>query len=189
MDETTQATPILTNEFELTEELLREAFQASFRTDWWIAPILLHFAAWVIGVLMVSSDLINQSPLPVLLLSVAYLVFVIIWTIERFLLRPGRQAKQHIQQDKEKYGIEKVIALARFEEGRIDFTTKDAPQDHQQPSYEHVVRILQTEHLILLFTKGKMMYFLGSSGFQNGTEEDFWRLIAEKCPEAKRKRR
>ena len=70
---------------------------------------------------------------------------------------------------------------------RFEFREEDVlmtlPSGEQDPvRCDSLTRAVQTKNLILIFTNAQTMLILDRAGFQNGTEEDFWSLIVEKCP-------
>ena len=71
----------------------------------------------------------------------------------------------------------------RFEFREEDLGMTQPSGEQSEPvAWDSLTRAAQTRDLILVFTKNQTMLILDRSGFQNGTEDDFWRLISEKCP-------
>ena len=57
------------------------------------------------------------------------------------------------------------------------------PSGEEDPvAYGSLTRAVQTQNLVLLFTKAATMLILDRAGFQNGTEEDFWTRLIDECP-------
>ncbi len=55
--------------------------------------------------------------------------------------------------------------------------------------YKSLRRVLETKDLLILTTKARLSYPLDPVRFVNGSQEDFWRLMKEKCPKALPKKR
>ena len=51
-------------------------------------------------------------------------------------------------------------------------------------AYDDIRKIFRTQHYIVLVTFRRKMLMLTANGFQDDKEEDFTRLMKEKCPMA-----
>lgn len=67
-----------------------------------------------------------------------------------------------------------------FREENVLMTLPSGEKDPVE--YDSLTRAVQTRGLILVFTNAQTMLILDRAGFQNGTEEDFWTQLVEKCP-------
>lgn len=67
-----------------------------------------------------------------------------------------------------------------FREENLQITLPSGEED--PVAYDSLTRAVRTKSLVLVFTKAQTMLILDRAGFQNGTEEDFWTRLKEKCP-------
>ena len=67
-----------------------------------------------------------------------------------------------------------------FREENVGMTLPSGEKDPVE--YDSLTRAVETRGLILVFTNAQTMLILDRAGFQNGTEEDFWTQIVNKCP-------
>ena len=132
------------------------------------ALIILGYSLWVWLIGGESKYWATAFLSLVMLGLMAYTNFVV----------PGRTAKAQAAK------IQEVNGGTAF---RFEFREEDVlmtlPSGEQDPvSNDNLTRAVQTKDLILVFTKVQTMLILDRAGFQNGTEEDFWALLPEKCP-------
>ena len=67
-----------------------------------------------------------------------------------------------------------------FREENMLMTRPSGEEDSVE--YDRLTRAVGSKRLILVFTNAHTMLILDRAGFQNGTEEDFWTRLTEKCP-------
>ena len=179
----------LVNECEYSQERLADAYRATRKTPrfiFWIVILLVcaaFFAAEAVKVVR------NRAYMPlwlVILCPLLALVYVGFICYHVFFA-PKVAAKRSERRSRELSGGEPPRQLASFSEHEVTFHT-EKPLTELSLGYDVFKTVIERKSQIILCTKQKRMILLDKNGFQNGTVEDFWKLIAEKCPEAKLKR-
>jgi hypothetical protein len=99
---------------------------------------------------------------------------------------PRKTAKAQVPRIRENNGG--LNFLFRFREDAFAMLGPDRGEEIPL-SYSSVNRIVQSKHLILVFTDARKMLLVDRTSFENGTEADFWTLMAEKCPSAQVKKK
>lgn len=188
MDETAQATPALTNECEFNRENLETSLRAYMKTPMNIVADVLYVAIIVTQILSMAIPRAMGIPITIRPLSILVIVIGVFMLCWRHLFLPKYSAKVQIKRREELLGVDRFPMELEL---RDDALVSRVPQFNEERSlpYDKLRRIQETEKLIVLITKQRQLMTLDKAGFRNGTEEDFWRLISEKCPDAKRKRR
>ena len=157
----------------MDEAVLRRAYRLSGRSR-----ILLMFAfaaLWlVIGIVFIL--LWGVSPIRILLLVLALLYVVL------GLYAPVRNAKLQVRRLQELKGISSYENDTFFTETELTGRTSIS-QDITHLRYEDISFIRKSGSLILIQTKAKLFSLLDKDRFENGTEADFWKLLAEKRPD------
>ncbi len=95
----------------------------------------------------------------------------------------NRSVKRTLNQNEELWHAKSWDITTRFTETEI---VREAEVDSSQTNttYSAVKRLIPYKNLILLKTKSKLFLIIDRTRFENGTEDDFWRLMNEKCPNA-----
>ena len=96
---------------------------------------------------------------------------------------PRRTANQVFRRVKEQYRADEYERTNSFFPQEI-LSESSVSSDCIHLPYDNVVRITKWKGYIILHTTAQMLYMLDSTRFENGTEDDFWRLMNEKCPDA-----
>ena len=94
-----------------------------------------------------------------------------------------RSVTRALDRSEEKWHVRGFDTTIRFTD--TEFIDKDCVSaDENRYDYAIVRRLVPYKHLILLHTKARQFLMLDRTRFENGTEDDFWRLMNEKCPKA-----
>ena len=188
MDETAQATPVLTNECETNRKTLEEAMRASLKSPvYYVADVGIGCGMIVMLVIAITTRRPTESKLPLYALS----LFCAAMILFRYLFIPRYSAAMQMKRKKELVGTDRFPVETGFFDSEILTRVQNNGQINEEfrISYDKLRRIVETKNLIVLITKQWQFFTLDKAGFKNGSEEDFWRLVSEKCPEAKLKRR
>lgn len=188
MDETAQATPVLTNECELNRENLEASLRAYMKTPLNLVADILYVLIIVAQILSIAIPRAMGIPIPIRPMTIFVIVaaaFMLCW---RHLFLPKYSAKVQMKRREELLGADRFPMEFELRDDALVSRVLQFNEERRL-SYDKLRCIHETEKLIVLVTKQRQLSTLDKAGFRNGTEEDFWRLIAEKCPEAKIKRR
>lgn len=96
---------------------------------------------------------------------------------------PRRTANLVFRRIKEQYRAEEYERTNSFLPQEI-LSESSISADRTHLPYDKVTRIILWKGYIILRTTAQMLYILDGSRFENGTDEDFWKLMNEKCPKA-----
>lgn len=180
MDENT----CLTNRCEINCKTLEEALRAFLKSPvYCVSDVLMGCLMIAMLVVVIRTD---TSPMVIIpfVVCVAMILF-------RYLFLPKYSARIQMKPKAELVGTDSFPVENSFLDSEILIRVVNDGHVNEElhVSYDKLLRVVETKNLIVLITKKRQTFSLDKNGFRNGTEEDFWRLIAEKCPEAKIKRR
>ena len=178
----------LMNTCVLDKAALQEAMKASMRRPFFrvLRAIELLVAAAALGLLIwavaakQSSSTILQA---VFLLAAALFFFV-----QQFILYPRRAVKNQLLRQALDEGAAALKNRLWFTEENVANRRGDSPELRHM-DYKKIKRVSETRRLILLTTRRNRVIPLDKKGFENGSAEDLFRLLAVKCPKLKTERR
>lgn len=170
---------LLTNACDYNEAHLAEAVRQQMRQTRRLQNLLLGVT---LTVLLVYSLILwfKLHQTRYLFFSGAALLVGMFLLYMIFLL-PGKSAKAQVEKIRQKTGGINFRTVFRPE--GIGFINP-AGQETTTVSYRTVDKVVPAKDLILLFTAEKQMILLDPGRFENGVEEDFWKLMNEYCPSA-----
>jgi len=97
---------------------------------------------------------------------------------------PVLYARRYMNQVREMYGGFKVVAITyRFYEDKI--RTEGTTGAKMEVEYGQIIRVKETEHLILLKRKKNLVHMLEKDKFIRGDLTDFRAFLMEKMPDGK----
>ena len=178
----------LMNQCETDGETLEEAQRAYMERPAGRAIDICFLFFLVIAVAALILEHVFEFRSRITAQSVFLMVYSTAMLVWRQVFFPKRWAKTSLRRRQELYGVAQLTEKKYFLDNELMVRTEQI-EEELHLSYAVFHRVIETKNLIVLFTKQRLMITLDKNGFQNGTAEDFWKLIAEKCPEAKLKRR
>lgn len=174
----------LVNECETNQETIEEGMRAYMKASGsFIVDVVLVALLVVSMVILIALRVQGSTLLTFGLLDLFCLAMVVF----RYVFVPRQSAKMQTRRKEELFGTGRITGKYFFMDEEIMSRTEQVVEELHLP-YERIRRAVETRRLIVLITKQRQMLMLNKAGFQNGTVEDFWKLLAEKCPEAKIKR-
>ena len=167
----------LTNRCRMDGASMRKSFKKFFRSRDLIMVffIVLLLAAWVSYLAVVPPARQGAIRYAAPALAVVYAVLTFI--------APIRNSRIYMRRLKETWNTDSYEATTTFEPDALvcHFSHSGSVV---RLSYQNIGKILEDDPLILIKTKARQFYSLDRTRFENGTEDDFWRLMNEKCPQA-----
>lgn len=118
-----------------------------------------------------------------LILMVLFLYLLAFFEAFRALTAVNRAVKNSLKRMEAAKGVTAYDVTLRFEDTEI-VSESELSAEPQRQSYANIKKLRRGKTLIQLRTRSRLVYTLDPSRFENGTEEDFWRLMKEKCPQA-----
>ena len=173
--------PILINRCRMDEDVYRKSFARVLRGY----SVVLYVGAAVMlicGVLYAVASKFTDLIMP--------LFFVLLAGAEIYLAltTASRTAKLNVRRLEELRGVTAFDTRVEFCDteylGYSEFV--DEPN---KISYENLKKVKEGDGVILLWTRTRQFLVLDRQRFQMGTEEDFWKLMNEKAPDAVPKNR
>ena len=176
---------VLCNRCILEEQTLRRTMQAAMRANPLLRigkiaePVL---AVLALGLLIWAA--VARMGRTAVLLNAFVLAMLCYFYLQQFVLYPRRAVKNQLLRQARDDGSLQV-------ENRLFFTEQSVANlrgEAEEPlhmSYRKIKRVFADGGLIVIQTRSKNNIPLDRKGFSNGTEEDFWRLIRRKAPDAK----
>lgn len=164
----------LRNRCRVDEQVMRRAFYVQRRS--YNAVMLAILIADAAVLLLLTQFTLSQSAITVLIL-IPVLAFLL-WYMPRL------SAKMRMRQIKELRGVDVFEVQADCtDEGLV--LHDSVSQDCVCLRYETLKKVCVDGGLIVVMSKAKQLTWLDRDRFENGTAEDFWRLLAQKAPQAK----
>ena len=172
--------PYLTNSCEYNEANLTEALEAQVREtqrlrNWILGLFSGGVLLWSLYRMLIRGDAKYQLPTLLCALMICLLVYT-------NLGMPRRAAKAQVVRIREANDGRLRFRFEFREEELLLRTPKD--EESAAIALAGLKKLIQTKRLDLIFTNDKRMLLLDRSGFKNGSETDFWKLMNEKCPAA-----
>ena len=167
----------------LTETMKAAMRRPFFRFLRW-AELLLMAAA--LG-LMIWALLTKQSGMTVL--QAAFLLLMAgFFFVQQFVLYPRRAVKNQLLRQAVDEGSTALTNRLWFTERNVA-NRRGEGEEIRHMAYDQIKRVSETPELILLTTRRNRLISLDKQGFENGTAEDLYELLARKAPKAKIERR
>lgn len=175
---------VLTNRCMLNRATYTEAVHTAMGTP--LLRIIRYFELFLMAVILglllwVIIGKLGARPIIWLGFALAMLLYFY-W--QQFIKYPKKAVRNRMINLALNDGVDEVENYLYFKQENIANRRGDAERLLHMP-YKKVKRLTESDRLIVITTKSRHAVPLDRQGFQNGTEEDFWRLIAEKAPKAK----
>ena len=177
----------LSNDSTLNRQNLETAIRASMKTPVFYAMQVVYLILFLCLTVLLFVMIALKVRSSAITASIFMLVTIVALFIFTRWIFPKLSAKSQMRRKQELAGVEEIRSRMTFADDVLQICT-EKPVEKIDLSYDKLNSISETEHLILLNTRERQIFILDKKGFQNGTQEDFWSLIAQKCPQAKIKR-
>ena len=172
----------LINRYRFNEDTLRRSYGQIMRP---VLVIQLLIALALLGAAIYYTvsffSLFTES---LSLLLMVLLLYVLAgfeaWRALTAVKRAARKAIRHVEQTKQ---VSEYEVTLRFGDEEI-VTESSLGGEPRELKYATFKKLKRAKDLILLRTRSTLVYTLDPACFENGTEDDFWRLMNEKCPAA-----
>ena len=178
LDETPEG--CLMNLCVLDRGVLTEAMEASMKR-----PFFRVLGGIELAVLLAAAGLLiwalaaRQSALTVLE-AVFLLAMAGFFYLQQFVLYPRRAVKNQLLRQALEDGAEALENRLWFTPENVANRRGEGDQLLHMP-YENIKAVTETERLIVLTTRRNRLIPLDKAGFTNGTAEDLYRLLEDKC--------
>ena len=173
---------VLTNRGRYDADTLRAAYTRLYRPWFWLMLALgLLFLGAAIYFLVRRYDVVRASPL--LMAEVGLILLCSLLYFRRAFTTVPRSVRRAIRRLEESRRVTGYDTVFRFLDAEIRMEASISAEA-MHLSYDAVRRLIPCAHLILIRTRSKQIVMLDPDRFENGTEEDFWALMVEKCPKA-----
>ena len=179
---------VLMNLCVIDEATLRETMAAAMRTN--PALRILRIAEPVLGVItlgLLIYSLIVGAGATAVLINAFMLIMLTYFFVQQFILYPKKAVKNQLRRQAADDGTLALENRLYFREENVANRRGEGDLLLHMP-YGKIRRAAADGRLIVLTTKSKNTIPLDRGGFFNGTEEDFWALLAKKAPQAKIKK-
>ena len=176
----------LQNRVLYTEDMLTEAMRTYLSSGftlvsqillWVFCLVLAGFTVWLHANGMRSKTLFWEVCLLVLMAAAI--------TLQRYVLLPRHSARMQMRRRQEVFGTAPLEPLTIFTDAEIVGKNGVVGDDVMHLQYSSLKRVRMSKGLILLITPARQFVILDRARFENGTEADLWKLLAEKCPKLK----
>ena len=167
----------------LTETMKAAMRRPFFRFLRWVELIVLAAA---LGLLIWT--LAAKQDLSTVLQAVFLLAAAAFFYLQQFVFYPRRAVKNQLLRQAMDDGTTELTNRIWFTQENVANLRGDG-DELRHMDYKKIKRISETRNLILLTTRRNRLISLDKKGFENGTAEDLYRLLAEKAPKAKTERR
>ena len=166
---------MLTNRCVMDERTLRKTYARLFRRQ----LLIFYIGA---GLILAFSILLivlqgRLSPMP------AFLILAAVIYLSIGLRMPKKQAMQQIRRYEADGFDASPEVTVWFGEDELS-GRREGAGDLTHIDYDSMKSILVNGDRIILWTEQKQFVVLDTARFENGTENDFWKLMNEKCPRA-----
>lgn len=186
-EEREDVTGVLSNRCLLNKETFTEAVNVAMHT-----PILrfvryfeLLLMALCVGLLLWA--LIGRLGAQMLIWPGFALAMLLYFYWQQFINYPKKAVKNRMVRLALDEGAEELENILYFKDENIANRRGEAETLLHMP-YRKVKRLTESDRLIVITTRSRHLVPLDRQGFANGDEADFWRLITQKAPKAKRNR-
>lgn len=167
----------LTNACEYNESVLTEALTVQLRETQRRKNLIFVVVISLLLVFCLVTWIASKDSHYLVLSILCLFLYGMLYFNARFL--PGRTAKLQVPRIQQKNGG--LLFQAQFLDEDITVLNPTGEESGRVP-YPELEKLVETEHLILLFNRDKHMILLNRDGFRGGSEADFWRRMNEKCP-------
>lgn len=176
---------VLMNLCVIDEKTLRQTMQAALRTN--PALRILRVAEPVLALavlgLLIYSIVVDAGATAVLI-NAFMLIMLCYFYLQQFVFYPKKAVKNQLQRQAVDDGTLTLENRLYFREENVANRRGESDQLLHMP-YSRIRSAAADGRLIVLTTKSKNTIPLDREGFANGTEEEFWRLLRTKAPQAK----
>lgn len=112
------------------------------------------------------------------------LAVLVLMLMFRLFFMAKLSARAQMRRKEELLNTDRFEVCASFTPEVLEISAS-VNSEHLSVGYDKLKRVFRTKRLIVLMTKQRQLFLLDRQGFVNGTEADFWKLIAEKRPDLK----
>lgn len=176
-DEAEALAGCLSNTCVIDKSVLTECMRAAMRRPFfrvlrWIELLVMAAALglliWAVAAKQSTSTILQ---------AVFLLVMAAFFFVQQFLLYPRRAVKNQLLRQAVDDGTTELRNRLWFTEENVANRRGDA-EEIRHMEYKKIKRVTETRRLIILTTRRNRLIPLDRSGFENGTEEDFRKLLA-----------
>lgn len=163
---------LLTNHCVMDEKLLRRIYGRIFRKNLRLFYLGAGLMAAFGLLLIVLLGRLSPFPAFLLIAAAAYLFLGI--------RQPRKQAKRQIQ-SYEASGSGPSPEVTVWFDAEAFYARREGMEEQTDIPYDRMSAIFDMGDRIILWTNEKQYIVLDTARFENGTEDDFWKLMQEKC--------
>lgn len=174
----------LSNRCLLNEQTLTEAMKLAMQTPLFRVLRIGEPCLMAVSLVLLIWALVKKLGATPVLFYGLLLAALLFFYVQQIVLYPRRAVKNQLLRQAEDYGTLELENRLYFKEENVANRRGEAEELLHMP-YEKLRSVREGERLIILITKRKNTVPLDKNGFENGTAEDFWRLIAVKAPKAR----
>lgn len=167
----------LTNSCEYNEANLTEAMTVQFRASQGRKNLILYIVAGLVVALCLYNWLALGNQKHMIYAAILVVMCAALFFTNRTI--PGRAARRQVPLIREKNGG--LRFQVQFREDGVAMIGPTGEETSLVP-YGQLEKLVETEHLILLFNREKHMILLDRAGFRGGSEANFWQLLRDKRP-------
>ena len=157
----------------------RPFFRFLFWTELLVTAAALGLLIWAIAAKQSGSTILQA----LFLLGMAAFFFV-----QQFVLYPRRAVKNQLLRQAMDDGAAELPNRLWFTEENVA-NCRGEGDEIRHMDYKKIKRVTETRNLILLTTRSNRLISLDKKGFENGSAEDLYRLLDQKCPKLKKKKK
>lgn len=157
----------------------RPFFRFLFWTELLVMAAALGLVIWAV---------VTKQETVILLQAAFLLVMAGFFFVQQFLLYPKRAVKNQLLRQAMDDGTTELTNRLWFTEENVANRRGDG-EEIRHMEYKKLKRISETRRLILLTTRRNRLIPLDKKGFENGTAEDLYRLLDQKCPKLKKRKK
>ena len=157
----------------------RPFFRFLFWTELVVMAAALGLLIWAVAAKQSTAAILQAA----FLLVMAGFFFV-----QQFLLYPKRAVKNQLLRQAMDDGTTELVNRLWFTEDSVANLRGDS-DELRHMEYKKVKRVTETRNLILLTTRRNRLISLDKKGFENGTAEDLYRILEEKCPKLQKRKK
>lgn len=172
----------LANRCVIDKRTLREAMDAAMGTLRGLRIAELVLMLLCLGLLLWS--LIGHLGIRPLIWAGFALALLLYCYWQQFIHYPKRAVRNQLTRQALEDGTVAMENRLYFKAENVANRRGEAEELLHMP-YENIKRVIEARRLIVIATRKKNLIPLDKAGFENGSPEDFWRLLGEKAPKAK----
>jgi len=179
---------VLSHRCVLSEQTLRRAMDLALKAAFFrVLRVLEPLLAAVSLALLIWALAKGLGTAPVLFYSLLLAASVFFY-VQQFIRYPRRAVKNQLLRQAADWGTPEPEARLWFGPESVARCVGDADEPQHMP-YEKIRSVREDGELIVLLTRSRNVIPLPKDGFENGTAEDLWRLLARRAPQARLYRR